>query len=91
MLLLTFGFSDCLFLNFCVLSSFFSSSKFEFNSSLYLFDNLGWRDVFLAFRHSTGPLVRQSCCLLPFALKVPRTYLPKEMHHDLDSVLFVSL
>ena len=66
--------------------------NFKFLFSHSLFDTCGWRDGFLVFRISTGPLFRQSCCPSPFAHKVPSTYHPQEMHHELKcSVVFLPL
>ena len=83
MLLLNFGVSICTFLNFCVLFLF---CYFNFS-----FDTCGWFDGSLVFRLSTGPLIRQSCCLSPFAHRVPSAHHPQELHYELDAVLSVSL
>ena len=56
---------------------------------LSLFDTCGWCDGFLLFRLTTGPPIRQSCFLSPFAHKVPSAYHPQEMHYELDAVLSV--
>ena len=90
MLLLTFGVPICTFLNFCVLILL---CLFQILNLLFLslFDTCGWCDGFLVFRLTTGPPIRQSCCLSPFAPKVPSAYHPQEMHYELDAVLSVSL
>ena len=58
---------------------------------LSLFDTCGWCDGFIVFRLTTGPPIRQSCCLSPFAHKVPSAYHPQEMNYELDAVLSVPL
>ena len=84
-LLLTSGVSICTILNFLC------SDQILNLLFLSLFDTCGWCNGLLVFRLTTGPPIRQPCCLSPFAYKVPCAYHPQEMHYELDAVLSVPL